>query len=66
MPPSSASPFSCGSVLMNTNTGAVDHHDVAIMGLRDSLKQPIPDTGTTPANETVVAGRGNTIAFGDF
>ncbi len=66
MQPSSASPFSCGFVLVNMNTGAIDHHDVAVISLRDSLKQPIPDTGTTPANKPVVASRCNTVTLRYF
>ncbi|ENS91695.1 hypothetical protein C033_01618, partial [Brucella melitensis UK37/05] len=49
---------SCGRVLVNADTGRVDHDDVAIVGLGHRFKKPIPDPGFAPAHEAVVTGRG--------
>ena len=43
---------------MGTNTRAVDHDQIAIVGHRDRLKDAVPHAGLTPAHEAIVAGRG--------
>jgi len=53
-------------VLVNANTGRVDHDDVAIISFRNRFKKPIPDTGLSPADEAVIAGGWRTITFRDF
>jgi hypothetical protein len=45
-------------MLMGTNTRAVDHDQIAIVGRRDRLKDAVSHAGLTPAHEAIVAGRG--------
>lgn len=42
-------------MLVHTDTGRVDHDDVAIVSLGDFLQEPIPDARFAPADEPVVA-----------
>jgi hypothetical protein len=42
------SPFSRGRMLVNADTGRIDHDDIAIISLGNSLKKPVPDTSFPP------------------
>lgn len=50
-------------MLMNTDTGAVDHDDVAIESFRNLAQNMIPDTGLSPSHEPVVACGIRTISI---
>ena len=50
-------------MLVNADTGTVDHLYVAVVSLYDSVHKLIPDTLLAPAVETVVAGRVRPVAF---
>nr|CAA37892.1 unnamed protein product [Agrobacterium tumefaciens] len=43
-------------MLMNTDTGAVDHNDIAVESLGNLAQNMIPDTRLSPSHEPVVAG----------
>jgi oxygen-independent coproporphyrinogen-3 oxidase len=53
-------------VLVNANTGRVDHDDVAVISLRNGFKKTIPDTGLSPTHEAVVAGGWRPVTFRNF
>jgi len=53
-------------VLVNADTGRVDHDDVAIAGLGDFLQEPIPDARLAPADKPVVAGRRGAVTLWHF
>ncbi|CAA7616646.1 hypothetical protein MTBUT4_230030 [Magnetospirillum sp. UT-4] len=53
-------------MLLNTDTGQVDHDDIAIVCLGGFLQEPIPDARLTPTDEPVVAGGRRAVAFGHF
>lgn len=53
-------------MLVNADTGRVDHDDVAIISLGDFLQEPIPDARFAPADESVVAGRRGAVTLGHF
>ena len=48
---------------MHAHDGTIDHLDLAVVGLRNGLQNLIPDAGSPPANEAIVAGRVGAIAF---
>ena len=48
---------------MNTDTGAVDHDDIAIESLGNLAQNMIPDTRLAPSHEPVVAGGIRTISI---
>lgn len=50
-------------MLVNTDTGTIDHNDIAVKSLGNCGKQPIPHTGFAPSHEPVVAGGMGTIAI---
>jgi oxygen-independent coproporphyrinogen-3 oxidase len=43
-------------MLVNADTGAIDHDDLAIESLGNRRQQPIPDPGFAPSHEPVIAG----------
>jgi hypothetical protein len=49
-------PFSRRRMLMNTDTGAVDHDDIAIESFGNRAQDMIPDTRLAPSHESVVVG----------
>lgn len=53
-------------MLMHAHDGAVDHLDFAVVSLRDRLQNLVPDTGSPPAHEAIVAGRVRAITFGNI
>jgi len=53
-------------VLVDANTGGVDHDDIAVVSLENRFEKSIPDTGLPPADEAIVAGRRWAIAFWNF
>ena len=53
-------------MLVDANTGRVDHDDIAVVSLGNRFKKSIPDTGLPPADEAIVAGGRRTIAFWNF
>lgn len=53
-------------MLMNADTGRVDHDDVTILGRRDGFEKPIPYSGFAPAHKAVVAGGRRAIALRNF
>ena len=59
-------PFSRGPVLVNRDTGCIDHDDVAILDFGDFLRQSIPHARLVPAKEAAVAGGRRAVTLGDF
>ena len=53
-------------MLVNADTGRVDHDDVTIVGRRNGFEKPIPYPRFPPAHEAVVAGGRRAIALRDF
>ncbi|APO70435.1 hypothetical protein IE4872_PC00420 (plasmid) [Rhizobium gallicum] len=53
-------------MLVNADTGRVDHDDIAIVSLGNRFKKSVLDTGLPPADEAVVAGGRRTVALRDF
>jgi hypothetical protein len=53
-------------MLVNADTGRVDHDDVAVVSLGNGFKKPVPDTCLPPADEAVVAGGRRPVALRDF
>jgi len=49
---------------VGANGGAVDHLNVAVMGGRDGVHQPVPYVCLSPPHEAVIAGGAWTIALG--
>jgi hypothetical protein len=43
-------------MLVDANTGRVDHDDIAVVSLGNRFEKSIPDTGLSPADEAIVAG----------
>ena len=52
-------------MLMNADTGRVDHDDVTVESLGDGRQKPIPDADFAPANKPIVAGGVRSIALRD-
>ena len=48
---------------MNAHDRGVDHLDIAVVGLRDGVHEPIPMAGLAPAVEAIVAGRVGAVAL---
>ena len=57
--------FDVGRMLMHADRGGVDHLQIAVVGLRDRLEDPVPDAVLAPSDEAVVAGRRRTVALGN-
>jgi len=53
-------------VLVDADTGRVDHDDVAVVTLGDRPEKSIPDTRLPPADEAVVAGGGRSVPIRDL
>src|SRR5258706_12192860 len=58
-------PFDVGGVLMDADRGAVDHLQVAVVRLGNSVVNAIPDAELAPPHKAVVAGRCRPIALGN-
>lgn len=63
MPRSPAPHFARRTVLVDADTGGVDHDDLAFEGDGNRRKPAIPHPGFAPANEPVVAGRRWAVTF---
>lgn len=50
-------------MLVHPYAGRVDHHDVAVIGLRDRREQAIPHPGRPPAHEAIVERRARSVAL---
>lgn len=51
---------------MHADRGGVDHLQIAVVTLRDSLENPVPHAQLPPPHKAVVAGRGRPVALGDI
>lgn len=51
-------------MLVDADTGGVDHDDLAFEGGGNRSEQPVPHPGFTPADEPVVAGGRGAVALG--
>lgn len=50
-------------MLVDADTGGVDHHDLAVESSGYRRKQPVPNPGFAPADEPVVASRRGTVTL---
>ncbi len=53
-------------MLVDTDAGGIDHHDIPLESCGNSRRKPVLDAGFPPANEPIVAGRRRSIALGDL
>lgn len=51
------------SLLVRADGSAVDHLDLTVMCGAEGAHQPVPDPGTPPSHETIVAGGAGTAAI---